>query len=101
MTVEPGRQPVCSVMSCTTWGFSCPLGYPRGGELLPRLFTLTRICRSKTGRSIFCDTIRRSRFSTETSPIFTGHVVLWCSDFPLNFSKKIQRSSPSRSAGRV
>jgi len=30
------------VLSCTAWGFSCPLGYPRGGGLLPRLFTLTR-----------------------------------------------------------
>ncbi len=27
--------------SCTAWGLSCPRNYSRGGELLPRLFTLT------------------------------------------------------------
>jgi len=30
------------VWSCSGWGLSCPFGYPRGGELLPRLFTLSR-----------------------------------------------------------
>lgn len=30
------------VLSCTAWGFSCPLACARGGGLLPRLFTLTR-----------------------------------------------------------
>ena len=29
------------VMSCTTWGFSCPGTCAPGGGLLPRLFTLT------------------------------------------------------------
>ncbi len=29
------------VLSCTAWGFSCPSAYALGGELLPRLFTLT------------------------------------------------------------
>ena len=29
------------VLSCTTWGFSCPLACAWGGGLLPRLFTLT------------------------------------------------------------
>ena len=28
------------VMSCTTWGFSCPRDCSRGGGLLPRRFTL-------------------------------------------------------------
>jgi len=32
--------PIPSVLSCTAWGFSCPLAYARGGGLLPRLFTL-------------------------------------------------------------
>jgi len=32
--------PLPPVLSCTTWGFSCPLAYARGGGLLPRLFTL-------------------------------------------------------------
>ena len=35
------RLPVCSVLSCTTWGLSCLLGRPWSGELLPRHFTLT------------------------------------------------------------
>lgn len=39
---EPDRLPVCPVLSCTTWGLSCLPGYPGSGELLPRLFTLTR-----------------------------------------------------------
>ena len=34
--------PVLPVLSCTAWGFSCPLACARGGGLLPRLFTLTR-----------------------------------------------------------
>ena len=34
--------PVPPVLSCTAWGFSCPLACARGGGLLPRLFTLTR-----------------------------------------------------------
>ena len=29
-----------SVLSCTTWGFSCLANYFASGELLPRLFTL-------------------------------------------------------------
>jgi len=29
-----------SVLSCTTWGFSCLPNYFVSGELLPRLFTL-------------------------------------------------------------
>lgn len=38
---EPGRLPVRPVMSCTARGLSCPLRFRRGGELLPRHFTLT------------------------------------------------------------
>jgi len=34
--------PIPPVLSCTAWGFSCPLACARGGGLLPRLFTLTR-----------------------------------------------------------
>lgn len=32
--------PCHPVLSCTTWGFSCPRACVRGGGLLPRLFTL-------------------------------------------------------------
>jgi len=32
--------PCLPVLSCTTWGFSCPRACARGGGLLPRLFTL-------------------------------------------------------------
>jgi len=34
--------PVPPVLSCTAWGFSCPLACARGGGLLPRLFTHAR-----------------------------------------------------------
>ena len=37
---ERAGGPVPPVLSCTTWGFSCPLACARGGGLLPRLFTL-------------------------------------------------------------
>lgn len=39
-----GRRPILPVLSCTAWGFSCPGPYEPGGELLPRLFTLTGSC---------------------------------------------------------
>lgn len=38
---RPDRRPGVSVWPCTAWGLSCPDGYPPGGGLLPRLFTLT------------------------------------------------------------
>jgi len=37
----PDRRPGVPVWPCTAWGLSCPGGYPPGGGLLPRLFTLT------------------------------------------------------------
>lgn len=47
----PDRLPVCSVLSCTTWGLSCLPGYPWSGELLPRLFTLTQP--AEAGRAVY------------------------------------------------
>lgn len=41
--------PLPPVLSCTTWGFSCPLAYARGGGLLPRLFTLTNPALARGG----------------------------------------------------
>ncbi len=35
-----GQAVQTSVLSCTTWGLSCPLNCSWGGELLPRHFTL-------------------------------------------------------------
>ena len=62
----PGRIPRLSagceraalgpVLSCTAWGLSCLLHCCWSGELLPRLFTLTPLCRSSEGRFVFCDT---------------------------------------------
>jgi hypothetical protein len=40
LTRESGQAARSSVLSCTTWGFSCPRDCSRGGGLLPRLFTL-------------------------------------------------------------
>jgi hypothetical protein len=55
---KPDRLPVRPVLSCTAWGLSCPLGCPRGGELLPRHFTLTYSVQRHRRRYIFCDTFR-------------------------------------------
>src|SRR5439155_12391075 len=38
-----------SVLSCTTWGFSCLANYSTSGELLPRLFNLTVHFSQRTG----------------------------------------------------
>ncbi len=44
------------VLSCTAWGLSCLLHCCWSGGLLPRLFTLTLLCRSSERRFVFCDT---------------------------------------------
>jgi len=41
--LRDGQAAQFPVMSCTSWGFSCPAAYAPGGELLPRRFTLTRL----------------------------------------------------------
>jgi len=38
-----GQATQLPVLSCTAWGFSCPGACAPGGELLPRLFTLTGV----------------------------------------------------------
>ena len=83
------RHHAFSVLSCTTWGLSCPAGYPSGGGLLPRLFTLTRRlktssrCFPDAGRFVLCDTFRDSTLSNQIPACSTRHVVWRCSDFPL------------------
>ena len=78
---ERAGHPIPPVLSCTAWGFSCPLDCSRGGGLLPRLFTLTR--RLLSGRFIFCDTFRRDRLSPIPPVRSTRHAALRCPDFPL------------------
>jgi len=47
-----------SVLSCTAWGFSCPVVCTPGGELLPRLFTLAAAASRETaGRFNFSVTL--------------------------------------------
>ena len=55
-----GGPPVTPARPCTIRGLSFPDGYPPGGGLLPRLFTLTRFGRNHAGRYFFCDTFRPS-----------------------------------------
>ena len=76
------RRPAFPVLSCTTWGFSCPAGCPTGGGLLPRLFTLT-LSPKTFGRFVFCDTFRGPVLSPAPPACSTRHVVWRCSDFPL------------------
>ena len=40
---DNGQAAQLPVLSCTAWGFSCPVACAPGGELLPRLFTLTGV----------------------------------------------------------
>ena len=88
------------VMSCTTWGFSCPGARAPGGGLLPRLFTLTPLClAAKRGGLIFCDTFRRAGLSPRAPAHSARHVAWWCSDFPLRRPKPAQRSSAIREEG--
>jgi hypothetical protein len=82
-----------SVLSCTTWGFSCLVNCSASGELLPRLFTLACALLPKNRRCLFCDTFRRRDFSTAVPAFFTRHVAVWCSDFPPASVATYQRSS--------
>jgi hypothetical protein len=72
-----------SVLSCTTWGFSCLANCSASGELLPRLFTLACALLPKNRRCLFCDTFRQPRLSPGPPACFTRHAAVWCSDFPL------------------
>jgi hypothetical protein len=47
--------PRSPIWPCTRWGFPCLVAYAPSGGLLPHLFTLI----PRTGRYIFCGTIRR------------------------------------------
>ena len=82
-----------SVLSCTTWGFSCLAHCSASGALLPRLFTLTCASLPKNRRYLFCDTFRQPRLSPGLPACFTRHAAVWCSDFPLTRVAARQRSS--------
>src|SRR5215203_1403818 len=88
---RPGWPP--SVLSCTTWGFSCLANYSASGELLPRLFNLTCALLPKHRRCLFCDTFRQLRVGSGLPACFTRHAAGWCSDFPLTRVAARQRSS--------
>src|SRR5204863_5631573 len=71
-----------SVLSCTTWCFSCLADYSASGELLPRLFNLACASLPKNRRCLFCDTFRQPRLASGLPACSTRHAAVWCSDFP-------------------
>lgn len=96
---KPDRLPVRPVLSCTAWGLSCPLGCPRGGELLPRHFTLTYSVQRHRRRYIFCDTFRHLTI-TMKCPGFHQACCRAVSGLSSE-SRRKQRSSPARSKRRL
>jgi hypothetical protein len=80
-----------SVLSCTTWGFSCLADCSTSGELLPRLFTLACASLPKNRRCLFCDTFRQRPLGRTPPACFPRHAAVWCSDFPLRIAS--ERSS--------
>ncbi len=81
------------VLSCTAWGFSCPLAYARGGGLLPRHFTISTISKLKQRLFVFCDTFRLASLTPCNPACSTRHAALWCPDFPLYSVNTVKRSS--------
>jgi hypothetical protein len=94
-TIPEDRRTGCppSVLSCTTWGFSCLADYSASGELLPRLFNLACASLPKNRRCLFCDTFRQRSLGRTLPACFTRHAAVWCSDFPLARISARQRSS--------
>ena len=64
---RPGRA-VIPVLSCTARGLSCHDDHSSRGGLLPRLFNLTR----RSGRYIFCDTIRGGELASAGPALARG-----------------------------
>ena len=92
-TIPEDRRTGCppSVLSCTTWGFSCLADCSASGELLPRLFNLACASLPKNRRCLFCDTFRQRSLARTPPACFTRHAAVWCSDFPLRIAS--ERSS--------
>src|SRR3990172_2946406 len=80
------------IWSCSGWGLPCPLGRPRGGGLLPRLFTLTP-GELKSRGGVFSVALSVSSRSLRV----TEHPALRSSDFPLRRSRS---DHPSHSGVR-
>jgi hypothetical protein len=70
-----GGLPNPPIWPCSRWGLPCVHHRWRTGELLPRLFNLTR--RRSARRYVFCGTFPRS-----LEAAVNGHPVLWSPDFP-------------------
>jgi len=70
-----GGPPNPPIWPCTRWGLPSVRHHWRTGELLPRLFNLTR--RRSGWRYVFCGTFPRS-----LGAVVNGHPVLWSPDFP-------------------
>jgi len=82
------------VWSCSGRGLPCPLGRPRGGALLPHLFTLACDPVARTHRRyVFCGAFRRRGVAPAPPPVFPGRPALRSSDFPL------RRKSAGATAG--
>ena len=86
-----GRTTRFPISPCIELGLQCPLSCPRGGELLPHHFTLTRL----SERFIFCCTGRKLVLM-QASLVFTRNSVLRCPDFPLFGKITKQRMTTSR-----
>ena len=75
-----GGRPNPPIWSCSGWGLPSIRHHWRTGELLPRLFNLTRgfgVKPEPAGRCVFCGTFPRS-----LEAAVNGHPVLWSPDFP-------------------
>ncbi len=78
------------IWSCSGWGLPCRPGRPNRGELLPRLFTLTRRPQRRRGTPVGVRSVQRESggiFSVALSlgspPLgVTQHPALRSSDFP-------------------
>ena len=87
------------VLSCTAWGLSCPGDCSPGGGLLPRLFTLTAILRSR--RFVLCDTFRRKELTPPPPAYSTRHAAVWCPDFPPEFPPAVDYDKVVARSGTV
>jgi hypothetical protein len=75
------------IWSCSGWGLPCPRHHWRGGELLPRRFTLARMRSEMAGAPCHLSLTVGGLFSVALSVPSRGlgvtqHPALWSSDFP-------------------
>ena len=70
-------------------GFACPIGYPTGGGLLPRLFTSHSGTAKLFRGGLFSVALSVSDSLRNSEPLLIArYPVLWCPDFPLRTFKR-------------